>query len=209
MVFLRGLAQILRMEMLFDLFPDGPLGLIPHRRHRGQQHAVAGGLRDVQMEAAVGLFVGGLVHHLLAHRRQRFEDAVQVRVVAGRGCQRGDFGFDQATRAQQLERSRASFLGGRQAGDAGLGLTDVDARPAAHFHDPLQLQCDDGFAQRGAADVETLGQRTFGRQALADGEFALRHQGLDLGGQPHIGAVRHRLAGRFFGFGDQLQCHGS
>ncbi|MNI44723.1 hypothetical protein D3C73_991140 [compost metagenome] len=196
------------MEVLFYLFPDWALGLIPHRRHRRQQHAIAGGLGDVQVEAAIGLFVGRLVHHLFAHRGERFKDAVQVGVVTGRGRQRGDFGFDQAARPQQLKRPRPDFLRGRQTSNAGLGFTDVDARPAPHFHHPLQFQRDDRFAQRGAADVETFGQRAFGRQALAHGELALGDQGLDLRGQPHIGAVRHRLAGRLFGFGDQLQSHG-
>ena len=205
MVFLRGLAQFLRVEVLLDFFPDGAARLVPHGCHGGLQHAVTGGLRDVQVKAPVGLFVGDLVHHLLAHGAQGLEHAVQVRVLAGGGGQPCDFGFDQAARAQQFERAGAGLLRHGQARHARLGLADIDARSAAHLDHALQLQRDDGFAQRGAADIEALGQRALGRQALADREFSLDHQGLDLGGQTQIGAVQSRLLRGLFGLGDQLQ----
>jgi len=46
--------------------------------------------------------------HVLAHRGERREDAIEIGVLARQRGDGGDLGFDQAARPQQLERPRVA-----------------------------------------------------------------------------------------------------
>ncbi len=152
----------------------------------GDEHRVVGHDRDLAVEEAIALVpvgavrvVGGPVHA----REQLLGVWIGAPVAGG---QRGDARLEQLAGLEQrggagVVRQRDRAVAGAWGLDAldGVGR-DERARARARLDHPVDLERRDRLADRGAADLEALGEVALGRQALAGAQQA--HA--DLAGDP-------------------------
>ena len=172
--------------------------LVPEQRDHLHQRAVAGGLGNREMEAAIGEVVLLVACERATQVLQGSKNPIDVRILRVlRGGGR-NLRFDQRTGAQQLERPRAGTLVGKL--HILFGRQHIDAGAAAHFHLARELERNHRFAYAGPAHVEALRQVALGRQARAGRERAVAYQRRDARGKlaieaaGNIGGVgRHRL----------------
>ncbi|KAG0765123.1 hypothetical protein G6F22_018089 [Rhizopus arrhizus] len=149
----------------------------------------------------------------------RGDGAVELAVVAagrvGQGhvrMRRSAIRFDQHAGFKQVEGADVVAIGGagrgraagrREPGAVG-GDGDEHPRPDPHFDIALDLQRDQGFADRRPADLQLFRQFAFGRQARAAGEIARPDAAGDLVGDHAVQTGSgDGLERTHDGFGDQ------
>jgi hypothetical protein len=101
------------MEVLLNLFPQRVgAGVVPHSGHHEPEHFVSCRPRNRQMELVVSGLVRGLVVDVLAHRAQRGEDLVEVRILA--------FGRSAAIPLSITARARSVSIGPSPRGSSNV-----------------------------------------------------------------------------------------
>jgi hypothetical protein len=149
---------------------------IPKSLHGLHQHAIAAGLHDGGVKGAVA---GQRDHALLGILRHAVNGLAHGGNVAPLGLNRGHrggFSLDHTPSSDQLQ---GPPFGRQWIGWCGAWvhstITHINTGARADLNPALHLQRDQGFAYRGTAHTQLLGQVPLGRQARARGKFALSH----------------------------------